>query len=290
MNELMNNQLVLTLGNKLGLLTDRSEIEIWTQLLTHVFEECSIRNLPYPPSTDPRQFAASHPIPLPDGPIAKAAVRECKRFAQRIQSPILVKYGKREFLEPMLSSGQIRIAPASFYNDPSLNPATKDDELTLWFDHDHSTTQIKVLDSNTGKTKLTFSREDVLGLQLGTRSTTNYYVFCVAYSLSPRLFLDFSSDACLIIRKPGEFCEKLRRAVAESIPDFECIAGTVDYHDPVLRSPDKVHVFFAKHMRYAYQKEMRMVWVPPNNRKELEPLSFEIGGLNDFCELIELDD
>jgi len=41
------------------------------------------------------------------------------------EKPVLVKYGKREYLEPMFKEGRIRLANAGLYNDTNLRPISK---------------------------------------------------------------------------------------------------------------------------------------------------------------------
>lgn len=42
---------------------------------------------------------------------------------------VLVKYGKREFMERLLYEGNLRISPADTYDDSALDAARKDNEL-----------------------------------------------------------------------------------------------------------------------------------------------------------------
>jgi hypothetical protein len=57
-------------------------------------------------------------------------LRPCRELVR----PFLVKYGLREYLEPALREGRIRVSPASRYADPSLNPAIRDNELVAELD------------------------------------------------------------------------------------------------------------------------------------------------------------
>jgi hypothetical protein len=43
----------------------------------------------------------------------------------------LLKYSRGEFVKAALYRGEIRISPASAYDDPSLNYSIKDDELSI---------------------------------------------------------------------------------------------------------------------------------------------------------------
>jgi hypothetical protein len=41
-------------------------------------------------------------------------------------------------------------------------------------------------------------------------------------------------------------------------------------------------------MRYFYQGEFRLVWLPDEPRRELEPIFLDLGNLGDSCELVVL--
>jgi hypothetical protein len=43
-----------------------------------------------------------------------------------------------------------------------------------------------------------------------------------------------------------------------------------------------------KHFRYAWQREFRLAWGPPNARDKLESVEFVWGPLDECCELLTL--
>jgi hypothetical protein len=45
-----------------------------------------------------------------------------------------------------------------------------------------------------------------------------------------------------------------------------------------------------KHFRYYYQREFRIVWLPPEPTQamSLTPVFLDIGNLSDFCDVIDL--
>ena len=107
-------------------------------------------------------------------------------------------------------------------------------------------------------------------------------------ALSPRLFLDFDADACLIIKEPNNFINRILESFAKQCPYWYGRPEIVEYVDPLKPSFKKVDVFKTKHFRYAYQKEIRLVWLPSNPQKELQHQEIEIGNIKSFSELISL--
>ena len=111
-----------------------------------------------------------------------------------------------------------------------------------------------------------------------------------------RLFDDFSRggqepyDSCLVIRNPQAFIDRMRECGETKLPGWDFNESPVTYRDPhhPVRGPGPVDVFFTKHFRYAWQREFRMAWLPPNAGDRLESVEFELGPLGDYCELLSL--
>ena len=102
------NTTELTSNGKIGIHDFRAD-DSWGQKFTHMLEEYGCRG-----GTPVNVIAAAREPVLryfKDGdPIA------LKMFDgyQAPVTPFLVKYGRREFLEPMVREGRIRICPASY--------------------------------------------------------------------------------------------------------------------------------------------------------------------------------
>jgi hypothetical protein len=104
------------------------ETDEYMQVFTHMLEEYGSRVGGMPP----------------DELIGKARAPILKYFEHGIPTgftmfqgyetpatPILVKYGRRQFLEPILHSGYLRLANASLYNDMGFLDAVRDDETRV---------------------------------------------------------------------------------------------------------------------------------------------------------------
>jgi hypothetical protein len=206
---------------------------------------------------------------------------------------LLVKYGSRRFLRAALEDGVIRISRASSYDDPSLNAARRDRELQRdLIDSAFETTATLGPIGNTAS-------EDERQLYAKTvESAIDYYIFCLAGGCELRLFDDFEADACLVITEPERFAASLGEAAAHQLPGWHYGCQFVRYFDPVQRLTEVERFnsqvfapFFSKDFRYAYQREVRAAWLPPDPeapRSPFDHLFLTLGALKDYCELIEL--
>jgi hypothetical protein len=199
--------------------------------------------------------------------------------------PFLVRYGKRGRLADLVSHGKVRISPATSYSDPSLNPAIRDDELELQLQPNPSEFRVEVRDQLTGQPK---GRIRVIGDVITSKSDVNYYVYCMSIVLSPGLLTDFGADACVIITRPEKFFDRLLAGVTSRLPDPRWVSGVnpVQYVDPLNTRINQFHVPVAKHFRYAYQGEWRMVWCPLDRATGLIALDVEVGNMDDCCQLL----
>lgn len=283
LKDILANFLELTADVKLGLhLTD--EGKRWLVLFTHVLEEFQLRFGPYPAGFSDG-FMADAQIPRPDSPLATLAVEAVQRREVALGT-YLVKYNRSQYLRPALEHGIVRISPATFYNDPSLNPALRDNELELSIYGRADKAKIELRDKQTHHPIRAI--HPVGNITLTGKMSTNYYVYCISEVLAPRLFLDFRADSCLLIANPQAFIERLLRKVADQLPGWAGLASMVRYIDPLRSKASDLDPLFGKHCRYAYQREYRVLWLPPEPINELSYIMVELGNLEECCELIEL--
>lgn len=277
------NQLVLTNDNKIGLHPIDGEGEYWVIIFTHLLEEFVLRFGPYPAGfTD--GFIQKAKIPDPRHESAEKACAAARKVISD-DGKYLFRLSKKKYLSDTYHKGLIRISPAASYDDPSLNHAIQDDELIFVSQPNMSHYTLNVNDGESGEFKGTVKPQN---FQIRHTATTNYYVLCMSSALTPRLFLDFDADACLIIKKPNVFIHSILESFAERRPDWYGGPEIVEYVDPLKPSLEKVDVFKTKHFRYSYQKEVRLVWLPPNPQKELEHQEIEIGSIESYTEFITL--
>jgi hypothetical protein len=279
--DIISNYTVLSDKGQISLQPVEEEGQLWIRLFTHICEEYRLRKKWFPAG-----FMKDAPIPQPTWPDLPKSV---KALGDRKleQGNFLVKYGECEFLRPTLDEGRIHISPASAYDDPSLNYAIKDDELEITWLSLPSDNVIEVIDPNTGKPKRRLNPTGNVKYTL--KASTNYYAYCLSRIYGFRLFDDFEADCCLIIKQPMNFIERLFREFDKRMPGWKGFAKGVSYVDPLNAYTQDIDVFFYKHFRYAYQKEFRMVWTPPEDRKELDCIDLELGNLEEYCELVSLE-
>lgn len=283
LKDIMANYLELTAEAKIGF-PSTDEGKHWLVLLTHVLEEFQLRFGPYPAGF-PDGFMADAQIPRPDSPLARPAISAAMRRGT-IPPGSLVKYGRVSYIRPAFQEGLIRISPASFYSDPSLNPAIRDDELELSIHGRGDRARVDVLDKKTLRPVRTIPLTG--NLTVTARAPTNYYVYCLSAVLAPRLFSDFAADACLLITRPWVFFERLIGKFAEQLSDWDGFGSAVRYIDPLGAKVQDLNPFLAKHFRFTYQREYRMFWLPRQPATDLPHICVTLGSLADCCELIDL--
>ncbi|MET0461901.1 MAG: SEC-C metal-binding domain-containing protein [Chitinophagaceae bacterium] len=258
----------------------------WMVLWTHVLEEFEIRYGQYPAGFT-NGFIKGSAIPEYDFKIMKRAADVANKMKSR-KGGLLFKFGQSKYLRPMLENGSIRIMPASSYNDPSMNQAIRDEELQVSFLRHPSEIVIEAIDELTGEPTGLIQPDGNLTVTL--EAPTNYYVWCLASTYSLRLYGDFEADACLVIRHPKEFIGKLIQEFEKKMLGWKGKRADIHYFDPLNGNRDVLDVFFSKHFRYAYQKEFRVIWLPPTPATTLEPIYLELGSLDKYCELVSLRD
>lgn len=248
---------------------------------THLLEEYGVRTggLPHPNilrnATAPagKFFETGDPI----------AARIFRGYSAPTE-PFTVKYGKREHLEPMLRTGRIRIAPASFYNDETHNAAIKDDEIHRTFFIPTFHERLKGIHHTTVQGfRLEYADDDlVLPVE-----APDYFLLSLCDGFHYRMPTDFGADAALIIRDPLLFAQRVISSFLARYPRWKPHYGPVTYYDP-YRDFTKMRVHqMSKHFGYAYQREVRIVMEEYETQRQLlQPEYFDIGPMDDYAELL----
>lgn len=207
----------------------------------------------------------------------------------------MFKFGKAIHLRPMLNEGRIRIFPASYYADSSLNAAQQDGQERRVILRP-SKTGFPISVKRNGKEIISSKTHSHGQMAIELGGDQDYFVWCCSKVYEPRLFVDFEADACLLIHDHHEFARRLNKALyakANFAPGM--IANDVRYYDPLC--PDewfqdslkmRLPVHFLKHFRYMYQEEYRFTW-PVMEDKKLIPTDIEVGSLADICDLVEIN-
>lgn len=284
-HDILLNILVLKEEAKISLVPLSKGGAYWGTLFTHLLEEFELRFGPYPAGF-PKELLKDVRILYPNSFSPSKAAEVVSKFNLK-HGTYLAKFGKYCHMRDALEQGAIHISPASSYDDPSLNSAIKDTELRLSLQVHPSDVQLVINDRAALQPKqvkpignVTFTQE----------SKTDYYIYCLSSCLAPRLFLDFDYDACLIISRPQHFISRLLTEFAQILPNWHGAGVPVNYFDPLNTNRRDIHLFSCKHFRYAYQKEYRVVWLPPSTIQKLDPVDLKLGNLEAYCELLSLNE
>jgi hypothetical protein len=268
-------------------------IGYWMRLAIQIIEEMRLRgntNSSFLAELDAAMITDLQRVQVKDG------VRE--RIEERKLTPgkYLVKYGNSTHLMPMLEKGIFRIAPATTYDDPSLNAAIQDNELEVstlvqpeMIKYEDFYKKIKV--SAGDRSGYLGDMVEFLGNFKSTRvNNLDFYVFCLCFEHSFRMFDDFGADSCLLITKPEMFIETILHGFEQRLPKLIRYSSQVKYYDPLSDKLESLPPYFAKHFRYYYQNEYRIVWLPSSSvePRPLDYIHLELGALDNCCELIHL--
>lgn len=192
-----------------------------------------------------------------------------------------VRYGERVHIRAAYERGALKVSLASSYNDPSLSPAQRDDELTHLSrtPNKQALFTLRGLDGGVVPCKPSEYFE-------GIRSS-DFYVWCCSAAYDARIFRDFKNyDAALVIRDQQAFAERLERAMSAEIGGIRMQSGRVGYYDPYNIDPALIRPVFMKNFQYLYQNEQRFAWEVSTSQRDRD-LFIEIGPLSDICEILE---
>ena len=276
----------------------------WYRLSQHVIDEMLMRGQPLTEQNlDPRVDVAA---PFKDGELCKKAGDVAA--ARGTNNDVVVKYGSYDHMKQLFEQGRVWINPATTYGQ-SGNQAIRDDErgfefkggyrpwgdASVFFGRDNAPEDIGNLAAR-GDVEFVqifdaphLSQHEYAKVAMRMR---NYWTYCVAGVLDPRLFADFDADACLVIRK-RPFVERLAWRARLLMGHVATYIGEVAYEDPLGASHKcrsapvtSIQVHMTKLFRYAYQREFRFAWVPRKPVENLKPMVVEIGSISDIAELL----
>jgi hypothetical protein len=287
MKDILANYVILNENLELSLRKIGIDGDYWFICLTHIMEEIAIRHGNHYILSNGDFFKIFH-IPNPIWPMNKKEIDHHKNNLR--EGEYLIKYGRYKYLKTVYYDGIIKIFPASYYNDASLNPAITDNELELHIYSDISDIRIKEVTNILAKHRSQFPMEG--NIRIGVKSSSDYYVYCLSNILDYRLFGDFEADSYLIITHPREFLIALMKAFKIKLPDWEPKARYIDYIDPILtgiESLSEIKGYFFKHFRYYYQQKYRVICLFPYNCNSLEPIYLELESIKKYCKLVSFE-
>lgn len=230
------------------------------------------------------------PISLDEAAIRHAA-------AMTYQSPKLTmpfvgspsgfaKFGKREHIRRTFDEGILRVAPASGFNDPSLNSAQKDDELQHWSVTPNEQLLFKLhgLDANGNEVEIPVEKLELFrGMNV-----PDFYVWCCGFGYDARLFHEFEATAVIVIRDMDKFRARFSTAMQQALPGWTMKDGPLAYYDPYTTRREQLVPIFSKNFRYLHQNEYRFAWSSSDGQPTSTALFPVLGPLSDIAEYYEI--
>lgn len=274
--DIFTNLTVLTTDGKIGLRSIDNIGIYWMVVFTELLEEFRLRYGNYPNGFE-SGFIKQANIANPEN------VKQTKKAIDKIggiKKGSLYKYGKLMHMQDMIEFGKIRISPASYYNDSSLNHAIQDDELN--FEISRLPEDIKIWNESKN-----CEIQPIGSIKYSSSLNTNYYVQCLSTEYTFREFSDFDCDACVVIYDVDKFLTLVNKEVQKYIEDYHFAYQVVEYIDP-LKPSKEPDVFFSKHFKFTYQNEFRIIWVPENPSMDIEAFFIEIGNMDEYAKLVVL--
>ncbi|MGJ5621022.1 hypothetical protein [Sulfitobacter sp. MF3-043] len=206
-----------------------------------------------------------------------------KDMPKRLNNSI-VKFSRREFLEPMLKEGRLRLAPASYYARGSHLKSVRDLET------EKKIRIPAVREALAGQTHVNYEGKN-LPIEGGAITlpivVPDYFLFSSCLDLDQRMPTDFEADAALIIRDAEFFARKVKKAFKKEFGQANVYHGPVSYFDPFRWRPNgPLLPEMMKHFAFSYQKEHRIVLRPIGDALEAEPKFLSIGSMEDYAEIV----
>ena len=193
-------------------------------------------------------------------------------------TPKLFRISRLPFLKDMLVHGNVRFGLAAGYQEIENDEARADNEMKKGYKRSGRRVTITTLDGRS-----IAALEDV---SFDTARMTSdmvelpYWMLCLSTDLDPRLFDDFPSpegdDAVIAIFDADEFMRRIRLAMAVTLPDVHVLPETVFYYDIYHPPRRDISPLTMKEMRFAYQREVRIV-LDPGHREAIANGAFTIG-------------
>jgi len=158
----------------------------------------------------------------------------------------LFRYTEKRFAD-YWTNGNIRFNISTSYNDYDKNIARRDDENTL------------IYENAFGAKIISEDNEHVTEIQKITSNSQPYYLACFSLELDPKLFVLFSTDACVVIENGMEYITQIKNYFHYIYPNSRIIFNEVEYIDETQSLNLGKEKKYIKRYVYQYQKEYRFI-------------------------------
>ncbi|MFC4820941.1 hypothetical protein [Dokdonella ginsengisoli] len=282
---ILRNLLTITPEGKISLSKDEHGRKYWLQKLTHLNLELWRRNKP---PINPTNFPDMIPFGEKELVLSKTNSEFIKYTKIR---PVFARYDDAPYAQRLKQQGELRIKPASAFSDVTLDHARHDNELSLEVITAPCDYDLGLVGSDT---RLRFPERQ--WLRYSCKKPSDFYIYCLTTSFDFRYFEDFSmrppvTPACVLIRDQKKFEHLIIAAAQRELPDWKIKFGPARYIEPYSLG-ERISwagedIYFFKHHRYMYQREYRLICIPPSPVFDtLQPKILTLGSLEDITELL----
>jgi hypothetical protein len=289
-DDILRNVITLTRDGKVGLHPPDLYGDFWYRRLIHFHHECSERG------KDSTKIGSDAPLDFHGCADYREIVKRNSALFDFTPQGVFCKYGKAEYMESLLKEGQAYIAPVSSYKSDHHNDARKDDEMVFTtfispYDYDLNLVDpwIRRLYPERSHKAIEFNKP------------SDHYLYCLTTKFDLRFFYDFKDDgsgtyaqSCVIINNQQEFENRLIADVKNKLPGWSILFSNANYIDPYyftrIIPNDEIILYFVKRSRFIYQREFRLVAVPPATySRQLEPFIVSLGSLEDIAQMVSIN-
>ncbi|QJD79368.1 hypothetical protein [Spirosoma rhododendri] len=213
----------------------------------------------------------------------------------------LYKYLQKQHADDMVNLGRIRVGTLWDFKNEKAHGSVIGDQMEGYRQFNLTTLDGRSQTINDTIGGMTFKNVTIGGtghlISFGDSAEHNYYMYCASAENSDVIQKAFSANAVVEITDVPAFYDAitdrlkvLKLASGDVIVD-DCVyeqkqtygfpqKGKVNYRKPV------VPVWRQKDPTYAYQKEVRGIWVPTSPRSM--PVIIEVPEIRTVCRLIDL--
>ncbi|PID55483.1 hypothetical protein CSB45_15795 [candidate division KSB3 bacterium] len=198
--------------------------------------------------------------------------------------PVLFKYGKKKYLEKLLSNGEVSFATDKTYSDPSLSTGQQDNETTRSFRPDTARHKVYI-DLHRKPLQYIQGINIKLGFVGDNGHRLKYYMWCCSTKYSKDLLTAFDADACIKINNPKVFIERLHAEAQKRFPSDVFRGRKIRYYSSNELPPtvNQAELIFLKDSKYSRQHEFRFIIEPKSTHKLLNRRTLEIGSIEDIA-------
>lgn len=205
--------------------------------------------------------------------------------------PTVYKYTHREHAEAMINEGKVRLGTLYDYRRQEHGGAIGDTDegiYKVFSDEDFEYTG----PSGASPFHRHFIKGEgharFQGIRFEHRRVThNAYMFCCSSEFSESMMQKYRAepgyDACVRINAPVRFFDEISKVLGREITDWvvgNCVYLKREFHH--TQEPD-TSPGFVKDPLYAWQKEVRAVWIPKNPENIPAFLDLTCLGIRQFC-------